>query len=180
MKHQPFEEWLLNETPLTSEQKRELDLHIRSCANCSALLETGVALHSVKMVSPAEGFTARFQARLTVRKLADRRRRIWGSMLFLVGGLSFLVWLAGPSILNFLSSPEIWVVKLVEWGIFTITTLQALSQAGSVLLRVLPDFVPPFAWMIIISAFAGISLLWSVSIWRFTRVPQGVKNEYEN
>jgi len=62
----------------------------------------------------------------------------------------------------------------VEWGIFLITTFQAMSQAGEVMLNVLPGFVPPFAWMIIVSAFAGISLLWSVSIWRFTRVPQGV------
>ena len=174
MNHQPFEEWLLNETPMTLEQKRELDLHVRSCAYCSALLETGMVLRSVKMVAPADGFSVRFQARLAERRLVERRRRVWGSILFLIGGFSFLLWLAGPSILKFVSSPEMWVITIVEWGIFTITTLQALSQAGSVLLRVLPSFVPPFAWMIIISAFAGISLLWLVSIWRFTRVPQGV------
>ena len=174
MNHQPFEEWLLNETPMTPEQKRELDLHVRSCAYCSALLETGMVLRSVKMAAPAEGFTARFQTRLMERKLADHRRRVWGTILFLIGGFSFLLWLAGPSIVTFLSSPETWIVSLVEWGIFLITTLQALSHAGSVMLRVLPDFVPPFAWMIVISAFAGISLLWLVSIWRFTRVPQGV------
>jgi len=174
MKHQPFEEWLLNETPLTHDQKRELDLHVRSCAYCSALAETGVVLHSVRMVAPAEGFTARFQARLAERKLAERRRRAWGTILFLVGGLSFLLWLAGPSIFAFLSSPASWIASLVEWGIFLVTTLNAMTQAGEVLLHVIPGFVPPFAWMIIISAFAGISLLWTVSIWRFTRVPQGV------
>lgn len=174
MKHQPFEEWLLNETSLTPEQKRELDLHVRSCASCSALLETEMVLRSAKMVAPAEGFTTRFQARLAERKLVESRRRVWGAVLFLIGGLFFLVWLAGPSIVNLLASPETWIVSLVEWGIFTITTLQALSQAGSVMLRMLPDFVPPFVWMILISAFAGTSLLWSVSIWRFTRVPQGV------
>ncbi len=174
MKHQPFEEWLLNETPLTPGQKRELDLHVRSCAYCSALLETEMVLRSAKLVAPAEGFTARFQARLAERKLVERRRRAWGAVLFLIGGVFFLLWLAGPSILKFLASPEMWVATFVEWGIFLITTLQALSQAGSVLLRVFPGFVPPFVWMILISAFAGTSLLWSVSIWRFTRVPQGV------
>jgi magnesium-transporting ATPase (P-type) len=174
MKHQPFEEWLLNEMPLTPEQKRELDLHIRSCVYCSALMETGVVLHSVKMVAPADGFTARFQVRLAERKLAEHRRRVWGTILFLIGGLSFLLWLAGPSIFAFLSSPATWVASLVEWGIFLITTFSAMMQAGEVLLHVIPAFVPPFAWMIIISAFAGISLLWTVSIWRFTRVPQGV------
>jgi hypothetical protein len=174
MKHQPFEEWLLNETPLTPEQKRELDLHVRSCAYCSALMETGVVLRSVKMVAPADGFAARFQARLAERRLADRRRRVWGAILFLLGGLSVLAWLAGPSILRFLSSPEVWIATLVEWGIFLVTTFQAMSQAGEVFLNMLPGFVPPFAWMILASAFAGISLIWSISIWRFTRVPQGV------
>ncbi|HEY5729360.1 MAG TPA: hypothetical protein VIS72_04875 [Anaerolineales bacterium] len=174
MKHQPFEEWLLNETPMTLEQKRELDMHVRSCTYCSALVETGMVLRSVKVISPAEGFTTRFQARLAERKLADHRRRIWGAVLFLIGGLSFLLWLAGPSILSFLSSPAAWIAALVEWGIFLITTLQAMSQASEVLLNVIPGFVPPFAWMILVSAFAGTSLIWSVSIWRFTRVPQGV------
>lgn len=174
MNHQPFEEWLLSdETPLTAEQKRELDLHVRSCVSCSALLETGMVLRSVKMVAPADGFTVRFQARLAKRRLADHRRRIWGAILFLVGGLSFLLWLAGPAILRFVSSPEVWIASFVEWGIFLITTFQAMSQAGEVLLKVVPGFVPPFAWMIIVSAFAGVCLLWSVSIWRFTRVPQG-------
>jgi hypothetical protein len=174
MKHQPFEEWLLNETPLTSEQKRELDLHVRSCMYCSALLETGMVLRSVKMVAPADGFTARFQARLAERKLVERRRRILGAILFLVGGLSVLLWLVGPAVLNFLSSPDIWIAGFVEWGIFIITTLQAMTQAGEVLLHVIPGFVPPFAWLILVSGLAGVSLLWSVSIWRFTRVPQGV------
>jgi len=174
MNHQPFEEWLLNEQPLDPKQKHDLELHMRSCAYCAALAETGLELRSVKMVSPADGFTARFQVRLAERKLADRRRKFWGAILFLIGGLSFLLWMAGPSIFSFLSSPETWIATLVEWGIFLITTLQAMTQASEVLLRVVPGFVPPFAWMILVSAIAGISLLWSVSIWRFTRVPQGV------
>ena len=174
MNHQPFEEWLLSEEPITSEQKRKLDLHLRSCEYCSVLAETGKVLHSVVMASPAAGFTARFQARLVEHKIADRRRKLWGAGFFLIGGISLLLWFAGPSILSFLSSPENWIATLVEWGIFLITTLQALTQAGEVFLHVIPGFMPPFAWMIIISGFAGISLLWSVSIWRFVRVPQGV------
>lgn len=174
MKHQPFEEWLLNEEPITPEQKRELNLHLRTCEYCSALAETGRVLSSVRMVSPAAGFTARFQARLAEHKIADRRRKLWGAGWFILGGLSLLLWFAGPSISAFISSPESWIAALVEWGIFLITTIQALTQAGEVFLHVVPGFLPPFAWMILVSGFAGISLLWSVSIWRFVRAPQGV------
>jgi len=175
MNHQPFEEWLLDDVALTTEQKHDLDQHLRSCVYCSALAEIGKALHSVTMASPAEGFTTRFQARLAEHKIADRRRKLWGAGLFLIGGLSLLLWLASPSLIAFASSPENWVATFVEWGIFLITTLQAFAQAGEVFLHVIPGFLPPFAWMIIISGFAGMSLLWSVSIWRFVRIPQGVK-----
>ncbi|NWG35194.1 MAG: hypothetical protein HXY42_12185 [Chloroflexi bacterium] len=174
MKHQPFEEWLLNETSLTPEQKRELDLHVRSCVYCSALLETEMVLRSARMIAPAEGFAARFRVYLAERKLADRRRRGWGAVLFLITGLPVLFWLLSPLLSRFPASPSAWIVSLVEWGIFIVTTVQAMSQAGEVLLKVLFGFMPPFVWLIVVSAFAGISLLWSVSIWRFTRVPQGV------
>lgn len=174
MKHQPFEEWLLNDAPITPEQRRELDSHLRSCAYCAALLETSMALKSVKMAAPAAGFTARFQARLAAHKAADRRRKFWGAILFGIGALVFLLWIISPSLFTFLVSPAGWITMFVEWGVFLITTLHAMTQAGSVLLRILPGFLPPFAWMVLISAFAGLSLLWSVSIWRFTRLPQGV------
>lgn len=176
MNHQPFEEWLLNDKPITQEQKRELDLHLRTCAYCAALAETGVALKSVKRASPKPGFTARFESRLAERKVAEQRRRLWGSVFFTVGGLVLLMWLASPYLFSFLSAPATWIAAFVQWGVFIVTTIEALAQAGSVFVQIIPDFLSPFAWMIILSAFAGVSLLWAVSIWRFARsaVPRGV------
>ena len=174
MNHRPFEDWLLNDMPITTEQKRELDSHVRSCAYCAALVETGIAFKTVKKVSPQPGFTARFQTRLAARKAAEQRRRYLGSILFTAGGFALLMWLASPYLAAFFSAPATWISVVVDWGVFIFTTLQALGQAGSVLLQVVPEFLSPFAWMILISAVAGISLLWTISIWRFVRVPQGV------
>jgi hypothetical protein len=174
MKHQPFEDWLLNDMHLTQEQKRELDMHVRSCTYCGALVETGIALKSVRKASPQPGFAARFEMRLAARKLAERRRRLWGTVLFSAGGLALLMWLVSPYLATFLAAPATWISALVEWVVFIITTMQALAQAGSVLLQVAPGFLSPFIWMILVSTFAGISLLWSISIWRFVRVPRGV------
>jgi hypothetical protein len=176
MNHQPFEDWLLNEKLIDPKQKLDLDAHLRVCSYCSALSETGMALRSVKVVPPAAGFTSRFQARLVERKLADRRRRLWGAILFTFGGLVMLMWIAGPYMASFFASPATWITSLIEWGVFLVTTLQAVAQAGSVILRVMPSFLTPFGFMVLVSALAGIGLLWSVSIWRFTRrgVPRGV------
>jgi len=174
MNHQPFEDWLLNENLIDPKQKLDLDAHLRVCSYCSALAETGMALRSVKKAAPAVGFTARFQTHLAARKLAERRRKLWGAILFTFGGLVMLTWIAGPYMASFFTSPATWITSLIEWGVFLITTLQAVAQAGSVILRVMPSFLTPFGFMILVSAFAGIGLLWSVSIWRFIRVPRGV------
>jgi hypothetical protein len=174
MNHQPFEDWLLNDMPITHDQKHELDLHIRTCSYCSALAETGIALKSVKKASPQAGFATRFQVRLAERKLIERKRKMWGAVLFTFGGLVLLMWLASPYLASFFSAPATWISIFVEWAVFIVTTLKALTEAGSVFVRIIPDFLSPFVWMILFSAFAGVSLLWSVSIWRFIRVPRGV------
>jgi hypothetical protein len=174
MNHQPFEEWLLNEKLIDPKQKLELDAHMRTCSYCSALAETGKALRMVKKVSPAAGFSTRFQARLAMQKAAERRRRLWGSVLFTLGGVAILLWIAAPYLASFFASPAAWITSLIEWGVFLVTTLWAMVQAGSVLLDVIPGFIPAFVWMVLLSALAGIGLLWSVSIWRFVRVPRGV------
>ena len=176
MNHSPFENWLLNDMSVTSEQQRELELHLRNCSYCSALAETGKMLKTTKMVGPTSGFTVRFQARLLERKIADRRRRAWGLVLFTLGGLTFLTWILSPFVVSFFASPATWISAVVGWLVFLGTTLFALVDAGGVILSVIPSFVPPFAWMVLLSMIAGLSLLWSVSIWRFAQraMPQGV------
>ena len=174
MNHLPFEEWLLDETSVTAEQQRELDLHLRNCAYCSALAETGRMLNNAKITAPAVGFTARFHARLVEYKVADRRRKLWGALLFTLGGLVLLMWFVEPYLASFFASPATWISVIVGWFVFLGTTLFALFDAGLVILSVFPNFLPPFAWLVLLSMFAGVGLLWTVSIWRFVRVPQGV------
>ena len=174
MNHQPFEDWLLNDKNLTSTEKRELDLHLRTCVHCTALSATGLALRSANVIAPAAGFTLRFQQRLVAQKIAERRRKLWGILVLIVGGAGLLSWFAAPYIYAFISSPAEWITTAIGYFLFVITSLQALTHAMTVLVRILPDFIPPYMWMVIISALAGFGLLWTISIWRFSRTPQGV------
>lgn len=175
MNHQPFENWLLEDQTLDPEQNHNLQAHLRTCAHCAALAETALALHSVHQTGPATGFTLRFQRRLAVQKVADRRRKFWGTVVFVAAGLSLLAWLVTPILTRVIDSPAEWISLWMSYIFFLITSLQAAANVGSVLLRVAPGFVPPFAWMVLASALAGIGLLWFISIWRLTYVPRGVK-----
>lgn len=174
MNHQPFEEWLLNDKNLTPTEKRELDLHLRTCVHCTALSATGLALRSTSVVAPAPGFVMRFQQRLAAQRVMERRRRLWGVIVLVLSGAALLAWITAPFLFAFAASPAQWITAVVGYFLFFISSLQVLVEAASVVFRILPDFVSPYMWMVFASGLAGLGLLWTISIWRFSRTPQGV------
>ena len=169
MNHLPFETWLLNEQPLSSDQQRDLHLHLRECEHCTALAEVNLSLRSVKMAAPMPGFTARFQKRLEAQRALDRRNRLAGVSVLVLGALGLTFWLAGPWLASFLGSPSEWIAALVSFLLSLLSMAQAIGDLGSILARVLPGFIPPIAWLVLFSALSGFGLLWTVSIWRLTR-----------
>jgi hypothetical protein len=174
MNHRPFEDWLLNEQPLTAEQKHELQTHLQDCTHCSALAEVNLELHSVKLAAPAAGFTARFQQRLMQQRLRDRRNRVIGVLILVAGGIGILGWYTAPYLIQFLGSPAGWIAAMVNFFLTLFDMARAIGDIGSILFRVLPGFIPPFGWMVILSTICGLVLLWTVSIWRFARFTKGV------
>jgi len=174
MNHQPFETWLLEEKSLTPQERRALQSHLRECKYCSALVETAAALRSRKMAPPAPGFATRFERRLDAQRFAYRRRKFWGAIVFVAGSLALLALLGGSTILSIVNSPAEWITIWVGYLLFLVTSLQALTEVGIVLLKIVPEFVPPFVWLVIASLVAALSLLWTIAIWRFTRLPRGV------
>lgn len=174
MNHQPFEEWLLTDKYLTPSEKRELDLHLRTCVDCTALSATGLALRSARVIRPSAGFALRFQQRLALQKAADRRRKILGALALILCSAALLVWLTAPYLRAFTAAPTEWLATLSGYFLYLTNSARAVSETLLVFARVLPNLLPPYLWMMIVSAVAGFGLLSSVSIWRFARLPQGV------
>jgi hypothetical protein len=171
MNHRPFEDWLLNDERLTPEQNRNLQTHLRECRSCTALAEVNLALRSARGMAPAPGFAARFQSRLAAQRALQRRRMAVGATVLTVGGLAILSLLLWPFLVAVIQNPT---DLLVSWALtFAAASgwVEALVQAGAVIARVVPSFVPPYVWMILFSAVSGLVLLWGVSLWRFTRIP---------
>jgi len=174
MNHQPFETWLLEDQQLSIEQKRELDTHLRTCLHCTALADTGLALRTPRMAAPAPGFTARFQKRLEAQRLAERRKRVWGVILFILAGLGVFAWVGAPLLYRIFDSPTQLLSLVVSYILFLAVSIEAVVEVGFVLLQVAPGFIPSYFWMILASGIAGFALLSTVSIWRAIRVPRGV------
>jgi hypothetical protein len=174
MNHRPFEDWLLEDEHLNLDQERELQAHLRVCTSCAAIAESNLALHSTRMLSPAEGFVSRFETRLAENRKTTRIRQIIGSLIFVLAGVALLYWFASPFIREALRSPAEWITTAIGYFLFIWTSLQALGEVSHVLLHLVPDFVSPFGWFLIFFLVSGLGLLEGLSVWRFTRTPQGV------
>jgi hypothetical protein len=175
MDHRPFEDWLLDNQILNTEQERQLNAHLRTCSSCTAIAEVNLALNSVKEVAPAAGFSDRFQVRLAAKKQALRRRNIWGFMILTLSALGILGWVAWPILKDLILSPvnllASWISSLASFW----AAIQAITRTGAMLFKVVPGFVPVYVWMAILMAAGGWSLVWVVSLIKFTKVSQGVK-----
>ncbi len=175
MNHRPFEDWLLDDQPLTAQQARELQAHVRDCRSCASIAESNVALHATRLVGPATGFTDRFRVRLETRRREQRWRQVIGTIVLVLGGVGLVYWLAGPLILEAFNSPASWITAGVGYFLFILTSFQVLGEATAILLRVVPGFISPTGWIALMAGVAGLGYLWMVSIWRVARAPQGVE-----
>jgi len=174
MDHRPFEDWFLEEKVLAADEKRQLNLHLRTCSSCTALAEVDLALKSARAAEPAAGFAERFQVRLVARKKTLRQRNFWGFLVLIVSVLSLLVWLSWPVINDMIQSPVNWLASWLSSLLSFWAALQAMLHAGVVLFKVVPSFVPAYIWTVILFAAGGWSLLWVFSLMKLTKIPQGV------
>jgi hypothetical protein len=95
-------------------------------------------------------------------------------MLLTASTLCLLGWVAWPLLRDLVQSPvnllASWMTALVSF----VASLQAIFRAGAVLFKVAPGFVPAYIWAVILFAAGGWSVVWIVSLVKFTKFPQGV------
>ncbi|HTX91510.1 MAG TPA: hypothetical protein VMC09_09850 [Anaerolineales bacterium] len=173
MDHRPFEDWLLENKKLNTDEKRQLNAHLRSCQTCSALAEVDLALKSVRLAEPSAGFTDRFQVRLEARKKALRQRNFWGFFVLTVSVVGLLAWACWPFIQSIVQSPVSMLASWLSSVVSIWASAEALFQGGRVILKVVPGFVPTYVWMILLLIAGGWSLLWVFSLMKLTKIPQG-------
>ncbi len=175
MNHLPFEDWLLEESPLTPPQKRLLEAHLRECPSCAALAEVSLALQSARLVPPPSGFVNRFRQRLAARQQTQRRQFILGFALLILTVLGVMVGLSWPLLSSFLANPSRalleWVLRLVA----VCTTIQTWLATIGVLVRVGASLISPAIWTVTFLFLSLVCLFGIASLARLTRIPQGVR-----
>lgn len=174
MNHLPFEDWLLDDLPLTPEQERELQTHLRLCNSCTTIARSNLALHSRLLAAPLPGFTQRFQVRMALHRRGQKIRQTIGTLVLIIGGLVLFVWLAGPLFVEAVRSPALWITTAVGYILFILTSIQVVGEIGSILLRVLSSVVTPPVWLTLFLVGLGTVYAAFLSIRRITGSTQGV------
>lgn len=173
MNHLPFEDWLLDDQPLSVEQERELQSHLKLCNSCTSIARANLAMHSRVFASPSQGFSGRFHVRLAEQRHKQKVQQIIGSMVLMIGGLVLFVWLSGPLFVEAVRSPAQWLTTGVSYTLFILTSVQVLGEIGSILLRVLPAMLPPGEWLTLFLLASGLGYIGFVSVERVRGITQG-------
>jgi hypothetical protein len=174
MNHRPFEDWLLEDRPLSGQEQRELQLHLHNCRSCSAIAESNLALHSTRWASPPPGFADRFNQRLASWRRRQRWYQLLGTLVLVTGGLITLYAVLGSVVQQALQSPADWITAATVYLVFAVESLQVLDEVGRILLRDLPGFMSPVSWLVVSVGGAGLALAWAASVRHLIRARQGV------
>ena len=169
-------EWLLDDDPMDEDQARELQAHLATCPDCPPLAdawrEMRQEIATLPPAAPAPGFTARWQARLVEKKVAQQRRirRLTIGLNLLALGTVLAAWLL-PQLMQF-SLAEL-AYKILYNTAEALTRLNQVQYAFGSLLQNVPVFVSLAVWVLGATGLAGLSLVWAYAIWKYF-VPKGV------
>ncbi len=178
MEHQPFETWILTDTPLSSEQDSLLQAHLQTCGGCRTLRQRWQAaqagVRTAPLAVPRPGFSARFLASLAERRAQQHRLQVrraflaagTGAAVLMVALCVYLLWNA---------SPADWVVSIIMSGLRLFTGLNYLDHAVRSWMQFIPLPIPLAIWILLSTGFAVLVFGWLFTLWRI--ITQGVKNQ---
>ncbi len=180
MSHQPFETWILDHDrgTLSIEDRRELQAHLESCAQCQRLAQRWQAvrqeLRARPMASPAPGFARRWQSGLAERKARAQRRQAWKIFGGLLGAALFiLLVLAGYLIAT--TSPSDWLIAIIRSSESTRVFLQMAVYLVQDWFSTTPLAINVAVWIYLTVTLCVLTLAWVAVLWRTKSV--GVLNQ---
>lgn len=168
MFHQPYEDWLFSEEPLTSQETAALQDHLQSCESCrlfsAAWRKVECELQMAPLLAPDPGFTSRWQARLESERQRMQLRQSLILLGFSIGGAALLLGSLGVLAWPLLKAPEIIFWALIQriWELFSIAV--TAQDTFSALLRTVPGVVSWVWWFIFAGCLCELGVLWIVSL----------------
>lgn len=168
MNHQPYEDWLFSDEPLSPQQNSDLKTHLQVCDSCTQLSESWGDVknlfRSTPEVEPQAGFSARWLTRLEEKENKTKQRQSW-IMLIITGGVAtFILLLMGVNLILSVDQPIqllfLGTNKITEW----LSIIKATNEILSALIELVSIMIPPVWWVMFAVVISILSLLWIFSL----------------
>lgn len=167
MKRHPFEEWLLDDNPLSVEEASALENHLQNCEPCRQLSESWKAVETellnAPLIGPRPGFTARWQERLAAEQKALERRQSLAFLGFTIFGAILLFGSLTILAMPLLQNPELliwaWLYRLGEVA----SVLHTADAFFGSLFRSVFSIIPFSGWILLVGVMSEMAVLWLVS-----------------
>lgn len=176
MNHQPFETWIIEGSPLSTSQDKDLKDHLLTCQKCSLLSTSLTAvekqIRTLTASSPKPGFTNRWKA-LAVERQAraleqQSRRFLYGIVILTI---TLLVMVLLYAVLK--GSPMGWLVGFMQTGVEAVVNLRQIQHTINTWMQIVPLPIQIAIWVPIATAFCLLGLTWVITLWRIPT--QGVQ-----
>jgi len=169
MSHQPFENWILDSINLPAEDRRALQAHLDSCAQCQRLSQRWDAVHlelrARPMAAPIPGFAQRWKSGLVERRAREQRKQAWRVFGGLLAGAIFvLMAMAGYTAVT--SSPTDWLTGIIQTADSTQTFLMVSIYYIQGWLSTTPPALNIALWIYLTVTLCILSLIWVLVLWR--------------
>lgn len=172
MNHQFFETLLLSDSEPTQVELTMLKEHLQTCDACrqfsSALEDVDNMFHNISFVSPAIGFSQRWQETLAKDNKKRQKRQTWTIITLSVCSIGALFLLLGFTVIPIFLSPItiLWaeLFNLVSW----FSAVEWIVDILLTLFRAANVVVPPSLWIALSVAFMGLCAIWVVAFKQVT------------
>lgn len=169
MSHQPYEDWILDINAMPESERRTFQAHLEGCPQCQTLQRKWQATHrelrARAMVSPAAGFTQRWQSGLAKRQAREARRQAIKTFFGFLGG-AVLILLGLAIYVVSTSSPADWLAALIRYGFYSLNLADTLVTLASIWLRSTPLALNIALWIYLAITLCLLSLAWVFALWR--------------
>jgi hypothetical protein len=168
MKHKQYEKIILNDKPLTQQEKNELETHLQTCQSCRTLHAGWVA--SSQLIShaapyhPAPGFTTRWQQTIIKKRQVEKVRRYRLSIFILsvlafAGAVAYMV--ISGSVMQSLANGFAFLSNLMIKVTNGLSTLGYWTQSVPIIIPLIVGFL----LFGLFSAFmmSGIFFIWNLN-----------------
>lgn len=158
MNHNPYENWILDDLPITADQKRELSIHMDECPECARLYQGWSSVqHTIRQtqIQPAPAdFTAKWTSSLLHRKREQEKKQARNLAISLATGA-----VATLIALGIILLPDLSLISLAAGSITSLTALVTGIESFWSILFKLVRAVPSSSLIVTLFVVSGWVLL---------------------